>query len=328
MYYTVTVDTEEEWDWAAGWPTGRPQVTNIQALPRFQELCARYGARPTYFVDLAVLEDPDASKVILELADRHDLEIGMHIHPWNTPPILDYRATRARETFLHNLPDDLIVGKLNRVYDKFLALGLRPTSFRGGRYSSGGKVTEFLRDRGMRADASVLPFTTWPDDGAPDYRCRGLFPLRLAPRRDGESPLWEIPLTLGFTRRPLAFWRRCYEAVEMSWLGKLRLIGIADRLGLVRKVWLNFESPQGERMLEWLPLLERLALPCICFTMHSSSLIAGKGPYTRTERDADRLYDRIERVLSHLAGAGNYVPVTMTQLAERLESEYDARARN
>lgn len=328
MYVTVTVDTEEEWDWSAGWPTGRPQVSNVSRLPKFQELCARYSIRPTYFVDLAVLDDHVACGVILDLAKRDDVEIGMHIHPWNTPPILDIRPVTARETFLHNLREDLITAKLTSVYDRFLELGLRPTSFRGGRYSSGGQVTEFLLDHGFRADASVLPMTTWPDDGAPDYRHRDLMPRRLAPRRDGEQSLWEIPLTLGFTRKPLEFWRRCYEAVETSWLRRLRLIGIAERLRIVRKVWLNFESPLSEKMFDFLPLLQAMQLPAICFTIHSSSLVAGKGPYTRVDADEIRLFQRMESVFRWLAESEGFSPITMTELAHQLEGDYHARTRN
>ncbi|HUY91153.1 MAG TPA: hypothetical protein VMV10_20610 [Pirellulales bacterium] len=328
MYFTVTVDTEEEWDWGDGWPTSRPQVTNIQALPRFQQLCARYGARPTYFVNLAVLEDPKACAVILDLASRDDCEIGMHIHPWNTPPILDHRPATARDTFLHNLREDLITAKLTSVYNRFLELGLRPTSFRGGRYSSGGQVTQFLQDHGFKVDASVLPMTTWPDDGAPDYRRRDLLPRRLAPSREGELPLWEIPLTLGFTRKPLAFWRRWYEAIEASWLSKLRLIGIGERLGIVRRVWLNFESPLGEHMLKFLPLLRKMQVPCACFTVHSSSLVAGPGPYTRTSQDEDRIFRQITGAFQWVATNADFIPTTMTDLAHQLEGEYHACTRN
>jgi hypothetical protein len=58
--YAVTIDTEEEWDWDSGWPTGRPSVANIGRLPRFQEVCSHLGAATTYFANLAVLDDPVA----------------------------------------------------------------------------------------------------------------------------------------------------------------------------------------------------------------------------------------------------------------------------
>ena len=58
---------------------------------------------------------------------------------------------------LHNLPPNLIRAKLEAVYTLFEQHGLRPTSFRGGRFSTGEVVQDFLRDKRFGADASVLP---------------------------------------------------------------------------------------------------------------------------------------------------------------------------
>jgi hypothetical protein len=322
--FTMTVDTEEEWDWASGWPTTDLAVTNIRQLPRFQQVCARYGVATTYFTNQAVLDNPEARQVVLELSKQNRVEIGMHIHPWNTPPLDLSTPVTPRQTYLHNLPDQLIFAKLDSVYDCFARNGLKPTSFRGGRYSSEGKIHEFLRDKAFLADASVVPYTTWVDDGAPDYRHRDLLPHRLPPRRQGDRPFWLIPLTLGFTRRPFQFWRKCYAFVENSWLRKLRLIGVAERLGVVRKVWLNFEDPLGERMLVFLDLLRRLSLPCICFTVHSSSLAAAKGPYTRTKADENRLFAQLEEVFGTLTRWPEFQPATVTEVALQLEQQQHA----
>jgi hypothetical protein len=323
-YFTITVDTEEEWDWNAGWPVDELAVTNIMRLPRFQEACANYGAAVTYFANQAVFDDAQARTTLLQLAGQKNVELGMHIHPWNTPPVDRNKPVTARQTFLHNLPEDMIVAKLKSVYGSFSRSGLKPTSFRGGRYSSGGTVQTFLRKNGFRADASVVPYTTWSDDGAPDYRKRNLYPVRLP----GEPPLWEIPLTLGFTRRPFGWWRAFYEFVQNSPLRRLRLIGIAERLGVVRKAWLNFEDPLGGRMLAFLKKIRPLRLPCICFTVHSSSLVAGKGPYTRTQADEDRLFGQLDDVLSMLATWPEFRPATVSDVASHLEEERHARIGN
>ena len=232
----MTIDTEEEWDWGGGWPVGSPSVSNVEGLPRFQALCARYGIATTYFANFAVLNDVRTAKTLRELARQPAVEVGLHIHPWNTPPLQATTTVTSRQTFLHNLPPEVQEAKLTTVLEAFQANDLTPRSFRGGRYSVDDHMQGFLRDGGFVVDASVVPFTTWPEDGAPDYRTRGLEPQRRAPRRGGESALWEIPLTLAFTRRPHMMWRRCYEVVEGSALSKLRLIGIAERLGLVRRV--------------------------------------------------------------------------------------------
>jgi hypothetical protein len=323
--FTMTVDTEEEWDWDAGWPVDNLSTSNIAELPRFQEICERYGVSTTYFTDQAVFDSPAACDVLLQLAERPKVEIGMHIHPWNTPPIENGSVVQARDTFLRNLRADLIHDKLVSVYSRFESHGLTPTSFRGGRYSTGGPIHEFLQDHGFLADASVCPYTTWSDDGAPDYRERGLEPVRLPPRRVGQSALWEIPLTLAFTRPPFDFWRKWYQRVENSWLSGLRLIGIAERLGVVRRVWLNFESPLGAGMESLLELLLSRPIDAICFTVHSSSLVAGGNSFTRTEAQADRLFARLEEVFCWLGRNPAFQPATVTEVARHLEEQYHAR---
>ncbi len=326
--FTMTIDTEEEWDWGAGWPTSSLSLSNIQELPRFQTLCTRYGVATTYFTNQAVFDDPDALRVLFALAKVPRVEIGMHIHPWNTPPLDPNVEVTARTTFLHNLPQETILAKLSSVYRRFEQNGLKPTSFRGGRYSSGGVIHQFLRDKGFLADASVVPYSTWDDDGAPDHRKRDLYPVRLPPRSEGDQPLWEVPLTLAFTRRPFALWEKCYDFIRNSWLSRLRLIGIAEKIGLVRKAWLNFEDPMGERMLPFLGLLRRLQLPCICFTIHSSSLVAGKGVYTRTQAEEEQLYARMEEVFRTLADWPEFQPATVTEVAQHLEESHHACTRN
>jgi hypothetical protein len=326
--FTMTIDTEEEWDWDQGWPTKDLSLSNIELLPRFQEICDRHSVATTYFADQAVLDCPPANAILLSLAERSDIEVGMHIHPWNTPPIIQNCPVRARDTFLHNLPVSQIKEKLSSVYQRFRSVGLQPTSFRGGRYSSGGDIHEFLQDHGILVDASVCPYSTWSDDGAPDYRHRGLEPVRIPPRHSGQTALWEIPLTLAFTRRPFQLWRKCYDLIERSWLSKLHLIGIGERLGIVRKVWLNFESPLGDCMEALLDRLQVLNVAAVCFTVHSSSFLPGGNSFTRTKADAERLFDRIESIFNALSQNAAFQPSTITNIARNLEAKYHANIGN
>ena len=324
----MTIDTEEEWDWKGPWPVDGYTVENIQRLPAFQSLCARHGVATTYFVDKAVVDDDAARETVMALSREPGVEIGMHIHPWNTPPLDTRGAVRARDTFLHNLPEPSINAKLDCVLGALRGCGFRPVSFRGGRYSSGGAIHRFLRDQDFLVDASVVPFTTWEDEGAPTYVDRGLDPVRLPPDRAGQKPLWEIPLTLAFTRKPFAFWKHLYEFIERSFMGKLHLIGILERLAVVRKVWLNFEEPLGKHMLSLLETLRPLGLPCICFTVHSSSLMAGKSPYTRTREDERRLFDQVDEVFATLAGWHDFRSATLADVAAQLEQDFHARSRD
>ena len=135
-------------------------------------------------------------------------------------------------------------------------------------------------------------------------------------------------MSLAFTHRPFSLWRDWYELVENSWLGKLRLIGICERLGIVRKVWLNFESPLGEHMQAFLNQLQRLAVQTACFTLHSSSLLPGGNSFTRNEADAARVFARLEAVFQFLSGNAAFRPATVSEVARQLEVRYDANTRN
>jgi len=323
----VTVDTEEEWDWDAGYPTTNLTLRNIAELPRLQDAFARHGAAVTYFVNYAVLSDSTARRTILDLAHRPSVEIGMHIHPWNTPPLAHRGPVTPRETFLHNLPPDLTRAKLESVYGLFDKHGLRPTSFRGGRFSTSEVVQDFLRDKKFVADASVLPFSTWADDGAPDYRDRRPVPVRRSRRRPDEQALWELPSTMGFSRRPFGLWHRVFQLVSSTPLRHLRLIGLAERIGLVRRAWLSFESPLGRPMLPFLRLLRKLRLPCVDFMLHSSSLLVGGSGFTRTAADRERMFASIDEVLGIVSAWSDFQSATVTEVAKHLE-EYHARSRH
>ncbi|WP_145354520.1 polysaccharide deacetylase family protein [Roseimaritima multifibrata] len=324
--YTITVDTEEEWDWSSGYPTHSRSVQNIKALPAFQEACDGFGAKVTYFVNHAVLDNPQAAAVIRQLASRSNVEIGFHIHSWNTPPLADKAEESVRNSFLQNLPRDQAIAKLDSVLDAFHACDLKPTSFRGGRYSTSDWIQEYLHSHGFIADASILPFTTWPDDGAPDFRDRNLMPRRRS-IKEGAAGMWEIPLTLAYTRKPWSFWQKFYQVGEFAPLRQLRCIGIAERL-FVKRIWLNLEHPLGEFANRLLPVLRREQLPCINFTMHSSSLVPGLNAYTKTDADLSRLYRRLASSLEQLGQWPEFQSATVTEVAQKLESQYDARSRN
>ncbi|MCU0703594.1 MAG: hypothetical protein MUF18_06420 [Fimbriiglobus sp.] len=316
--YCVTVDTEEEWDWASGYPTGPATVTNIARLPDFQALCERHGAAVVYFVNHAVLADPTATQVIQELAARPNVEIGLHIHPWNTPPLASTPSVPVRESFLHNLPWEVAKAKLDATLAAFTAAGLSPTSFRGGRYSTSPQIQHHLRERGVLADASVLPFTTWVDEGAPDFRDRDPLPVR---RLTPAGAMWEVPLTFGYTRRPFRKWHGLLTAAGKGVWKPLRAVGILDRLGVVRKAWLNLENPAYPNPAAFVPVVAAEGLPFTCFTLHSSSLLPGGSPYCRTATDVARLLARTEQSLAAAAAAG-WRPATITDTAKELEVNF------
>jgi hypothetical protein len=318
--FLMTIDTEEAWDWGGPYPRTGYSVEHISRLPQFQSVCDAYKIRSTYFVNHAVASDSQAAGVIFGLSKNPRVEIGMHVHPWTTPPMERDGPVSSRETYLHNTPPDIIKAKLESVYQSLVTLGVRPTSFRGGRYSSGGEIHQFLRRRGFIADCSVVPYTRWKEDGAPDFRRRDVFPLRVPSSAPDSPPLWEIPLSLGFSRRPFGLWAPVFRLIEETPLRRLRLIGIAERLGVVRRVWLNFEIGDRTDWKPFLKLLQCMGVPCVTITVHSSSLFAGPGPYTRDETSERRIFDQIDAVFRTLSSLDGFEPATASEAATYLES--------
>jgi hypothetical protein len=320
-FVTITVDTEEEWDWELGYPTRLPaSVNNIAELPRLQDSCDRFGAAVTYFVNYAVLCDPTARRVVAELAQRPNVEIGFHIHPWNTPPLDSREKVPPRESFLHNLPWELAQAKLETVWSAFQEMGLKPVSYRGGRYSTSPEIQRWLRERGFIADCSIVPFATWPDEGAPDYRSRDLRPRRHPPEEGFPAGFWELPLSFGVNRRRMRFWMSFLEGAAKAPWRWFRIVGILDRLGWVRKSWLNLETPDGDRMLDFLKVLQRLDLPALCWTFHSSSLVVGGNPYATTGSNVQTVWRRLEMALQEMARRPEaFTWATSAQVAQHLE---------
>ena len=318
MLLMMTVDTEEEWDWEGPFPVEGCRVDNVTRLGRFQTVCSTYGIATTYFVNYTVIADPRARDVLLELQSAGGAELGMHIHPWNTPPLEPGRVVTSRESFLHTYPDPMIRRKLDASFDAFRRTGVTPTSFRGGRYSSSVSIQRWLIDHGFVADCSVVPYTRGRDVGSPDYLDRDLFPVRLQPP-GALQPLWEIPLTVGFTRRPFELWARAFDRIERSRLASLRLIGLAHRLSLVRRLWLNFDMPHSDGWLDLIRELMDSGVPSVTITVHSTSLVAGMNPYTRTTDDERRLYARIERFFGELARVPGLSFCTASDAARALE---------
>jgi len=321
MKIAITIDTEEGWKWDDGFPVREYDIENILHLDRFHDLCQRYGLSTTYFTNHAVFADPKSAAVMASLATTGCTEIGMHLHPWITPPSAsDDNSSHA--SFLENLPSKLATEKLAATYRLMREQGFQPTSFRGGRYSTGETTQRFLLEHGFVADASVCPFSTWEDPGAPDYRDTDERPQRISDPAvsDQQTGLWSIPLTRVFSRRPFTTWNRCFKFIENTPLTHARLIGIMEKAGIVQKIWLNFESEPLAPMQWLIRNATRLNLPYLCFTIHSSSLSTGLNPYSQKPEQVEKIFYNIEQTFKLLITLEKFEPATISEIAHFLES--------
>lgn len=150
--FIITVDTEGDDLWG-----DNPEDTteNAHFLPRFQNLCFRYGFRPTYLVDYEMAKADWFMQWLHALVEGDRCEVGMHLHSWNTPPRHPLDC-RTKKRLLHEYPDNAMRAKMVTMTDLLgQYFGRRPTSHRGGRWSFSDTMGAILKDLGYTVDCSM-----------------------------------------------------------------------------------------------------------------------------------------------------------------------------
>src|ERR1700693_4850545 len=83
--FLITIDTEGDDLWAAP----RTVTTrNARFLARFQAVCETHSLKPTYLTHYQMARCPDFQEFGRDLLRRETGEIGMHLHAWDTPPVV------------------------------------------------------------------------------------------------------------------------------------------------------------------------------------------------------------------------------------------------
>jgi len=266
MKLIVTIDTEADDQWKTGEPLS---IENVFALDRFQNLCERYGVAPTYLITYEVADDARAAQQFRAWRER-GAEVGSHLHSWTTPPL------QPGEEMTRRFPSELSDAELQ---DKFTALtqkveaamGVKPTSYRAGRWGFDARQAEMLRTFGYRIDLSVTPGLSWKKgkDAGPDFSNESALPHWL------NETVLEVPMTI-------------------------------VRTGLLRRLkWLRvFENTTPGQLRRTVRAADRAGLPAAVFMIHSSELVAGKSPYVKTPEALERVYQNIEALFAYCAQRG------------------------
>lgn len=319
LLVVVSIDTEED-----NWEPTRDdiRVTNIRALPSLQRTFEAFGVRPTYFTSYHVATAPSSAAIMRDIGLSGKAEIGGHLHPWNTPPMRE--AMQPRHTTMKNLPEALQEEKLHVLTETVEAItGTRPRSFRAGRYGIGAAGGGLLARCGYNVDSSVTPFLDWRryDDG-PNYRHAPLSVYR--PSLDDitkpalHGPIVEVPLSIGYTRRPFTRWSQRHDRFVTSRIGPISLASLAYRSRFLRKVQLSFETDGVRDMLILTRQLVAEGVRCLHLTWHSPSMVEGLSPFTRRAADRHRFRANIDRYFDQLSSTMSFSFATVAEAADRL----------
>lgn len=325
MKFIITIDTEGDNQWDHGRIL---TVENIKFIGRFQDLCEKYNIKPTYLVTSEICNDEYSHVLFSGYVKNDRAEIGAHLHSWTTPPFLTdpgYTENDSNHSFASELPYPLLSKKIAFLTEQITSsFGVRPTSFRSGRYGFNEQVAKVLSDNNYMVDSSVTPFVSWVEHrglpqgaGGPDFLDFSPFPYSYD--FSGKS-LAEIPVTIVPTKFPLnrshGLARFYFRNVNDSYFLKvLRRIWFADQ-----PVWLR---PTPEMTLRLLLKLvdesERLTLPFITMMFHSSELMPGCSKYRPDEHSIEVLYSLLEDFFIVLTERG-IKSVTLTDAAKDMKS--------
>ncbi|HYZ62883.1 MAG TPA: glycosyltransferase [Acetobacteraceae bacterium] len=303
------MDTEEEFDWDAPFDPASTSVENIQHQHLAQRVFDEHGIKPTYVMDYPVASTGAAASVIRSYFETGRCDVGAHLHPWVNPP--EEEEVNARNSYACNLPTDLMRRKLEALTAEIeRTIGHRPTVYKAGRYGVGRDTPAVLRSLGYHADTSVVPHTDFSADGGPDFRDLPDQPFLAA---DG---LVEVPLSVHFVGTAASAGPLLYPWLKRA--SGLRAPGIATRLGLLERLRL---SPEGHTLDEMIrqtrAALER-GHQYHVLTYHSSSLMPGGSPYSRTIQDRDKLLARLTDYLRFFMRLPRATATTIGDLADSL----------
>ena len=308
--FLITIDTEGDNLW------GRPATIttrNAAFLPRFQQLCESFGFKPTWLTNHEMALDPAFVRFGRAAARRGAAEIGMHLHAWNSPPLLpltddDYR----HQPYLMEYPPEVIDAKIGALSQLLRERFDSPiVSHRAGRWGLNSCYAKALVRHGYMVDCSVSPGVSWAwVEGAPagrggsDYTRFPDHPYVMdldRIDRPGISPLLELPVSVIPSRL----------ALRAPW--------VYDVPGLRRWAWRHQPDrlwlyPDGRNLAHMLRVVEdalSTGRPCIELVLHSSELMPAGGPSARDAADIDRLYRDLRALFAVVARS--FVGMTLAE---------------
>jgi len=300
--FLITIDTEGD----NLWQQPRDITTkNAAFLPRFQSLCEYYGFKPTYLTNYEMAKSDQFVEFGKDVQRRGTGEIGMHLHAWNSPPLIPLTNDDFKyQPFLIDYPESIMRDKIAFMTDlleeKFET---KMISHRAGRWSFNDIYAELLIEQGYCVDCSVTPHVSWKTTLG-DPNGRGGTDFSYYPESayffDLEKKLLELPMTIIKHNR----------SHLINKLSELPKIGRFIRHKLPQRTWLR---PNIRNLKAMLALVKQAAVEkrsYIEFMIHSSEFMPGGSPNFVNESQIEKLYKDMEHLFNLIQQKG-FVGMTL-----------------
>ncbi len=290
----VVVDTEEEFPWEQSLSRERTSVSHLRHIDRFQSLFERFGISPTYVVDFPVASQPIGYEPLRALAVAGRCSIGTHIHPWVTPPF-DERVS-GYNSFIGNLRLPTQRAKIEATTAAIETnIGVRPRTFKAGRYGIGRDTALLIEELGYDIDQSVMPHFDYSTERGPSFTRFDARPFTFGSRR----PLLGLPATAAYLGAAGRFAPAVYDAAASPLLTRLHGAGIVSRLRLADRLNLSPEGYTAAEMIRVATHQVKQGVPVLTMTLHSPSVEPGHTPYVRTAQDLETFVGTMTTFLEH-----------------------------
>lgn len=306
VYVCCSLDVEEEGLFRGSYRVTSPPVCNLAFLHRMQPLLDM-GLHATLFCAHSVLAEPAAWSHVETLAAKGGVEVGLHLHHWNTPPLADPSLTQVRAVPSALVDPNLMAAKLDCLMELGKKrLGRAPTSFRMGRWDLHACHWEMLARAGITADASVRPLHEGSAASlGPDHFSAPHSPYLV---QTAAGSIFELPLTVTH----LSPWitaavRRMPQAVRAS----LQKWGALALLPVYHPLW---------AMQAITALAIARGTTAISLTWHSSELMAGANPVLPKDKDIKALLKKVRNYLAWLQQRYTLTFVTLGELEQALRT--------
>ena len=309
MKLVISIDVEEEGLFFGLYPRTPPGVTNVAELARLEFIPRDFGLPLTLLVTYRVARDPAACRVLAQWRDRYGAEIGVHLHPWNTPPFAD--LPHPEPVASENLPRPLLRDKFANLLSQVRAgLAVTPRSFRMGRFDAGPKVFGLLPEFGLEVDSSVAPLTR----KNPDHRwfLAPADPFSLGEVAPEGKPLLEVPITMApVVAGTPELMARLAAVAPPAWGRRLQSLFRYGTVVGIQPAWYPLVSMQLAARLH-----RRRGGRVLTMFFHSSELQPGASRLFPTEAAVSRFVVKIRTFLTWLVQTGPISGVTLAELGE------------
>lgn len=294
-FFIITVDTEGDnlWQYTKGIEV---QTQNTLYIPRFQELCEKYGFKPVYLTNYEIIKDNNYVEYIKPRSLAGKCEIGIHVHGWNNPPIYDLSGNNGGNAFLVEYPDDVMEKKFKETYELITkAIGRPPLSHRAGRWVMDERYFKLLDKYNVLVDCSYTPTVSWMKTHG-ESRAYGCDYSEVPCHAHKIGNVLEVPMSIIKTRKYFIN-RSIKTTLKQILRGKYLWLRPASS-NLREMKWLLRSNPNKDNYVE--------------FMIHSSELMPGGSPYFQTKEDVDKLFRIMEQLFIYAVNKG-YVGCTLEE---------------